>query len=378
MTQPSSEEIPTQSSIDSILNSASTDIDQQTETKINSCNDLNSNDLDGFSPQNPTEESVISLVHQPINLEVEDNDVVLLTTIEVKGNDYLENFHETERSWLNNLLTPWGMGSILILLIANGLLSWIQLSNSRSLTTAENSVQVAPIFEERLETSTISNNSNLDLRKLSTLQPYSHPPVTAKLPTNPKTVTAKIPVPGQLNLANPQPSSDLTAAILPPSLRPQFAQPYPVSPSVIPVAPPSISINPLPLPAKVSPNPLPPPPPIKPVAINPPATVPVIVPAPSSITPSFSPSSPSSSHTPPTPSSSHTPLPSNSPVSSPASPDIANNQSLEQAIRDADKANAYPLNLPQRMRMKIQATVNKNDPNQLMRELQQLQQQNNQ
>ncbi|MGH2412776.1 MAG: hypothetical protein ACRDEA_03580, partial [Microcystaceae cyanobacterium] len=172
----------------------------------------------------------------------------------------------------------------------------------------------------------------LDLSALSTLEPHSSSSVTLKLPTSAHPTSIQTVTPNPAIAA--QPASSLTAALLPPSLHSQPAQPYLVSPTVIPISSSGTASPSLPLP--------------------PPSTVPTL-PSPPSFQPSTLPISPP-------------PPPTNT-----VSPDELTNAQIREQIR-LETESSSPVSFPQNARMKMQAAQNQIAPQQLVDQLQQLNQ----
>jgi hypothetical protein len=319
-----------------------------------------SQDLKDLSPissvlsaeENPENPQVSSLVHQPSSMET--GNLTTLATTRLSQNAYLEEalplLNESEQTWIDYFLTPWGMGSILLLLIANVLLGLTQLSDSRGLTTASQSSVISTTLAEREPELDLYNRLNLaseksvdvELETLSTL------PASVDTATPSQVTTAVNLAPAQVSLP-PHPtivvdgSKDLTAALLPPSLRPQLTQSYLPSVPIAPVASPIQSPQPSSLPPKASP--IPPPPPINSTGIN----------------PSFGTvSSPAN-------------LSSNPTNTNPSAIEASTNNAINQATKGPE--NISIPSFSQRSRLKIQAISNHQDPNQLIEQLDQLQQQ---
>lgn len=149
-----------------------------------------------------------------------------------------------ERSWLKQLMTPWGIGGMSLLLLTNILLSWAYLSNSRQEKTAQNvsesssaatrsPSQKQPPSNPRLKA---QKSQTLNLETLSSLTFAPSIPVkTTRVPANTPPAARSTPTPSNPQIPS-QSSSDLTKALLPPSLRPELPPSYPVAPSVMPIS----------------------------------------------------------------------------------------------------------------------------------------------
>ncbi len=161
---------------------------------------------------------VVDLVHQSIPTQT--NDELVLGPFDLQDNSP-EVIFNTNKSWLEYLSTPWGLGSFALLLLANIIVSWVQLSTSSNVTTAQKpldatSPEKSPLVKELNLTE--SPQESFSLESLTTLPPQ------------PKS-TAETVIPNQMALKaktiNPSlPPSNLTDALLPPSL-----QPRPIAPS---------------------------------------------------------------------------------------------------------------------------------------------------
>jgi hypothetical protein len=197
--------------------------------------------------------------------------------------DYLESSEELLRSlaeeeaasrpqssFIDNLLTPLGVGSMLLLLLSSATLGYILLDpsnlsylgfnrGSNSETASEATGSSVPIEGPNLASEEFVD---LNLNNLSSLEASpSTPPLqnNSTLTSPPATSLAPSQAPGA---ATTGPSDSLTSVLLPPSLQPQLAPPVAV-PSVIPVpnpgaAPPRQAINPSPVqPQQTAPAPPP-------------------------------------------------------------------------------------------------------------------------
>lgn len=106
--------------------------------------------------------------------------------------------------WLESFLTPWGMASILLILLSNSILSWATWSESYSKQTPEPAIASAS----------------------TTIKPSVNPPATES-----NTISTSVPIspptpPQAVSIPHPtiKPKTDLTSALLTPSVRPQFRE----------------------------------------------------------------------------------------------------------------------------------------------------------
>ncbi len=184
------------------------------------------------------EEETFTLVHRR---ERQNGEEELIAFVEPSASE--QEPLSPEQAWLGQFFTPWGIGSIFLLLIANTLLTVTQQTNPQIVATVQ-----AP--KPTTEVSLGNLNSSLNLSSLSTIPAESATaPTLVKLPTQP--TSQKSPQPVTKIPSPPPPPSNLTKAILPPSLQPQLMPTYPLS-----VAP-SVSQTPV---SPIINQPLPPPP----------------------------------------------------------------------------------------------------------------------
>ena len=197
-----------------------------------------SNDTD-TSNSSETTESVVSLIHQPLSSQT--NDELILESLTL-SDDFLGQSVNSVPSWLEYLSTPWTISSLALLIVANLLLTGVQLYNSRNLTEDLNSLENLPpeissnnlSIAEGLNLAQLSSES-VPLNALSTLT--SQTSQTSVSSTPQKNAVS----PKQLNV--PQTSSNLTQALLPPSLQPQTISSHRVTPNLVTVAVPEKAIN---------------------------------------------------------------------------------------------------------------------------------------
>ncbi|MEG3436781.1 hypothetical protein V0288_06580 [Pannus brasiliensis CCIBt3594] len=201
------------------------------------------------SPEDPT----VSIVHRSGRSSLYDPDT-----------DYLEaSVTSIAPSPVEAFLTPWGIGSIFIFLLANSLLTWSQLMSP----TPRPSIGEVPA--KTAETTAL----NLDTL-VNVAGPAKAPvtpgtlPVTSTVPVTTAPISS-IPIPPAKPVLRPtQPTGSLAGALLPPSLQPALmpAHTLPVSqirqslpaPAVPPSPPaPIVAIDPPKTSATVSRNPPP-------------------------------------------------------------------------------------------------------------------------
>lgn len=206
-------------------------------------------------------ETVVSIVHHPKE-ETQKKDK--LTTIiapeaslgeyEIIGS-YQSRDHRDEKQWLEQLLTPWGIGSILILLLANILLNWAQWSKEKNLanTTTESNLTHQKISPSKPSKLIAQNSENLTLDRLSILSLPRHKTSNINSAMATPKVTPK-PITGVPTVVAPKTNSNLANALLPPSLQPQIVQNYiqPVNPSPSVSQPESVKQETLSVPQSVS------------------------------------------------------------------------------------------------------------------------------
>jgi hypothetical protein len=230
-------------------------------------------------PQKSSEEVQIkdSLVHNPSDLEEEKDYLLAITEEEIPYGDYVETSESRsvfpDRTWLAYLLTPWGISSILFLLIANSILTLSQWSNAQKLTTESVPKEISQLKESPLLQNAppvAVQSDKLNLMNLSTVR-YERvkTPVVKSISPVPNVPAAPQPAAHPINLAPnilpvPQSPSNLSNALLPPSLRPQVVQSYTVPPSLLSQPePPPVTPQLVPVTPAVQSNPvLPPPPPV--------------------------------------------------------------------------------------------------------------------
>jgi hypothetical protein len=148
--------------------------------------------------------------------------------------------------WLDSLLTPWGLGSLLIILLANSLLSWVKLTEPHTSRTVESIPSPATLNETaKLD---IPGNLNLTSDKPTalSLDSLSTTTVPQANPNSNISLQSK----SQKQLAKPNistiPTTDLKSALLPPSIQPQFVPvktiPQPASPTLSVKTPASVQL----------------------------------------------------------------------------------------------------------------------------------------
>ncbi|MGK7875289.1 MAG: SPOR domain-containing protein [Xenococcaceae cyanobacterium] len=353
--------------------------------------------------QSLSKDQLFSLVHQPS--QAGEDYLFPSADNQTPPDDYIESSErllsiseekepvkETDGSLLDNLLTPLGIGSMLLLVVASAFLGSALIApeifslsglaglfNSKSSTRAQSPTETESVQVEQSQEPSIPNGPNLatkefiklDLGTLSTLEPHPSPSVTPSLPTpiNPAT-TPVTPRVAPSPVVASEDSSDLATALLPPSLHPQLGNPNVVPPSSAPVPSPTASAQPSQLPAPktiptITPQASPPP---EPVAVNPPPTPKIAQPSPSpalttrpTITPQASPS--------PEPVAVNPPPVSRNDNYYYVLADYSGDRSLEQArliVKDA-----YLSSFPQGIRIQMGAFHNQDDANRLLEQLQQ-------
>jgi hypothetical protein len=337
MGDPSSLEFSGQSSANASLTSSSSNSVQPLEGEIV---DSESNPIEelGAYPvsiqSNSEDGEVVSLVKQ--QLPMNPDGLVWVAQEPIPSSNFSEIAPNSTPPNLTNylldrLFTPWGISSLLLLLVANILLTFNQGGNSSYLTAAENaSAQPQELAISPSLNLAVEKPDRLDVKSLSTL-PFS-PSVAVKLP-----LAAGAPAPQAKNVPS---ASNLSTALLPPSLRPELPQGYPLPASLLPVpAPAPVSSYPQPAP-QTTVQAIPVPPSLQPVSTNPAPPIPV--------------------PSPPPPSNTATPEPA-----------LAIPHALEQNRQELE--NASPLGFNQKTRLKMQAAQNQSDPNQLTEQMEQIQ-----
>ncbi|WP_107667340.1 hypothetical protein [Cyanothece sp. BG0011] len=157
---------------------------------------------------------------------------------------------------LTSLSTPWGMGSLSLIIVTNLILGGVQLWK----------IQQTPQPPESANLPVDTSATNLSIPKslniarnpsnrvmLDALSTVSNPS-----PQSPQTV-AKTPQTPKETVVNVNQPPSLTNAILPPSLQPQTPNPYPMatSPLKVPQAPRTAPVRPSTIPIADIPRPLP-------------------------------------------------------------------------------------------------------------------------
>lgn len=277
------------------------------------------------SHSNSTHEEIVSLVHQPSQMRVDDLVEESPTADEREGIAVYLEPSTGDSHLLDSLLTPWGMGAIFLLIIANGFLSWGQWSNTPTKKTAQ--VPTVNYFNSKLAIPVQTNSLSLNSLSTLTLTPQKtiKPSVTHKnLPQLVRPTTTVKPV-----ATNP---GSLTQALLPPSVQPKVMSTYSVAPEP-PTLRQSLPVAPLPVASQ----------PVAPPKIE-------LQPAPS---PSIA--------------------PSNDRTISPQLRAIANEQILEQ-LRQRENP-AATLSFQQRAKARLDAAQRQQNPTEIMQQMQQQQQQ---
>ncbi|WP_013323472.1 hypothetical protein [Gloeothece verrucosa] len=306
--------------------------------------------LPGQSSKLPDSETVVSIVHHSNRKTQKDDELVaivehpsLLGEYEVTGS-YEPPNNPIEKQWLEQLLTPWGLGAIFILLTANMLLSWSQWSSQKHLAQShpESNRISQPLSPTSALNSTRETSKNLSLDQLSVLSvpDSSATRISPSLNLNsqtikkteaPKTSTSSRPI----QTATPKAASNLTNALLPPSLQPSLVQTYP---PVLPNSGETVSVPVMPASQSGTPS----------------------VPQPQTVAPPVK--------------AAVSPAPVANPPNQKAQQAQLDRERMLEQIR-AQQENVTPLGFNHRIRAKLRATENKQDPSQLMEQLQQLQQQ---
>jgi hypothetical protein len=205
-------------------------------------------------------EQILSLVYQPSgaqsNLElgpeekIPDNYLAssenLLRSLEAK--QFEKNSPQSLKQIKENLLTPFGVGSFLMLFSVVGLLfgylGWNQLLNAESVSTVGKTKENIPVQNDSL------GPVNLDLGTISTLKPNSNPFISSPAPRQTGNSAKSTNKPAN-SIEITRGGADLASALLPPSLR--FQSPRTVSnpainSSILSTSAPSISPVPVPVP----------------------------------------------------------------------------------------------------------------------------------
>jgi hypothetical protein len=232
-----------------------------------------------MNPINISNLSELTTDHRPIN-----DDQTLIDILEVSEpmiEDDTVNIQEEPdnilpvwaKTWLNPLITPWGIGSFALLLLTNLMIVGGQLWQAKQLNIAQKSSQINTSVVSP-EKSTITSSLNLArnpsegffLNSLSILTPqYSSTKISNS--------SVAVDVPKIVHRT--QPPSSLSQALLPPSLQPQLVPSYPVS--EVPISVPKTPQ--VQTPAKIT-MPIAPPtvviPSVKPMGIEPPPPLPTV------------------------------------------------------------------------------------------------------
>ncbi|ACK65625.1 hypothetical protein PCC8801_1573 [Rippkaea orientalis PCC 8801] len=342
-----------------------------------------------------TPDPVVSLVHHSASSQT-DNDLIL-RSLSLSQESYEENSEGTlyaiatpVKLWLEHLSTPWGMGSLALLVFANMILTGVQLFNAQRATTGENPLET---ISQLTSAKNLSISEGLNVAKLSSESLPFDALSTLSLsfqgiqPSGSK-VSQQLPVTGKVSSA--QSSSNLTQALLPPSLQPQPMTSYGLSSSAVPVASPQnvTVVPPLPVsvPRTMAPMNIQPPPP-PPMPSNNQLISPLTVPT---LSQSNNPQAPKIEIYPP----SNNPQgmlpqieiypPANNPqapkieIYAPTnhpevSPEEKNREVLLQQIKKEEtEASPSPLGFNNKTRLEMQNRLNKVEPTQLPRQMKQL------
>ncbi|GFE67878.1 hypothetical protein [Chroococcus sp. FPU101] len=174
---------------------------------MNNSSPENANHTD-HSPSSNTQDEVVSIVpHSPQTAHLDRlNNEEAYAIFESSR----PNYDQDRLLWLESLLTPWGLGSILLILLSNSILSWATWSESYSKQTPEPVIASA---SAKIEPPV--NSSATESNAVSISVPISPP-------TPPQAVN--IPQPPVKPVATVKPKTDLTSALLTPSVRPQFME----------------------------------------------------------------------------------------------------------------------------------------------------------
>lgn len=181
---------------------------------------------------NPREEIVFIVRQSPQRDHLEPYNDEAYATFEPSRSIYIED----RPLWINSLLTPWGLGSLLLILVANSLLSWSKWSESYATQTP-----TPPIASETAKINTphdssVEKSSTLSINSLSSAEP-SAPSIKNILPPQTQPQKIKIPPSPRLPVVNVKYKTDLKSALIPPPIQPQFVAvkiiPQPKSPTVL-------------------------------------------------------------------------------------------------------------------------------------------------
>ncbi len=169
---------------------------------------------------------------------IQPNEYLPLESAQLKELTQEKAAAQSERSFADSLLTPLGIGSMLLLLLSSATLGYIamnpsslshlplgRLFASKTATVAKNPQKTPAVGEDKGGENSIPNSPNLadqefvklNLRSLSTLKP-KNTPKAPPLPTIGTQVPVNPPAPLPRPVGSPVPL-DLPAALLPPSLQ---------------------------------------------------------------------------------------------------------------------------------------------------------------
>lgn len=238
-------------------------------------------------PFDPTAGASVAVNNIPINELLQGPAPIpkeageLVPTEEAPPEDYLESSEqllrslaeeeaatetESENRFIDNLLTPLGVGSMLLLLLSSATIGYILLDPSgmgqisRLFGSQKTTIAQSPIAStspvEVAQSSPVPSGPDLtskefediNLDNLSTLPASPSPVAASPLPTLPSPVLPVAPPAVSSNPAVPGPSSDLATALVPVSPSPTQQTKVP---SVVPLPRPSVAA----LPSPVAPKP---------------------------------------------------------------------------------------------------------------------------
>lgn len=195
-------------------------------------------------------ETVVSIIHHSKEKNQENNELVTVVkhTSSLEGYEVIGSYEPPdppiEKQCLEQLFTPWGMRSLLILLFANMLLSWAQWSTEKQLAnTTINQAKSQEISLSKPVNLTTKNLKNLTLDKLSLL-PVSPTSAIRTANSSIKTPRAITQTPAYTAVAH-KGASNLTNALLPPSLQPQLVQTYSTTSAPSPSLTQSLPVRPV-------------------------------------------------------------------------------------------------------------------------------------
>lgn len=185
-------------------------MDNKYNQKFSSDNKDNFQEQEGFPlvpqvyPDQLTEKEIIAILDYPFMVE------------EAEGFNPPPTPPEDKPLW-EQIITPWGMASLLLFLLANTLLSWFQGIESQK--SPANLSQSSRLPLEVPEIPITESSQHLNSNNLSVVTP----PIT-----QPSVNTSSSEIIPQSSPSSHQGGENLTDALLPPSLQPQFIQSAPI------------------------------------------------------------------------------------------------------------------------------------------------------